>query len=612
MGYSQKNTSMKFIYILLVAFTLQANAQTQTTIIEYQSWTGASGCNIFSSSTSIPATLNNNSINVSHLSTVGQPVYDGTNNAVSLSSNPNGGNTIGTEFRIDYDFHVGSSYKITMNAIGTFNVGQPNLRLNITNSTGSSNQCNGAQLIDPSLSGNLFKNNIIGNGAFQDYDYNYSPMSSALPYLTVACVPNPSSGLQTILIRKITIVETPPAISFSLSPTTVSKICGTALNQTFTANATYIPPGATVSYLWNLGSSSNGWLYNGSPAPQTITTSTNTLSLTTDACSTAPSNVSATVTLNGTNYNAGTVTVSAAAFSISGTPYICTNSSTTFSIANLGCSPTVTWSASPSGIVSIPFPNSVQPTIYYASTGEATITATFSSPCGSGTLTYNVISGSPAPIGTSYYNSNYGSGNTGSISNQYVILGTNHGQPGDNDVAYNYNINDSRFSSITWTPVSAPSGTNYQVVNGGLTLYTYVTYSGTNGSNAITMNLQANGPCGTYSQNITSTAARIGGWGGYSALVYPNPAKGSTNISLVLDNKNRSIVLNDNLKSNSSTKPLIYGIQITNQLGTVVKSLEYKSGVSKINISLAKIPPGIYKLSLFDGVLWDSQQLIVQ
>lgn len=601
---------MKFIFIFVLGFILQANAQTQTTVIDYQSWSGASGCNIFSAATSVPATLNGSSTNVTHRSTVAQPTYDGTNNAVSLESNSNGSNPIGTEYRVEYNFHQGSSYQIVINAYGIYNVGEPNLRINITNSTGTSTQCSGPQTIDPSLSGNLIMNNIVGNGIFRDFTYNYSPMSSALPYLTVANVPNPSSSSQTILIRKITIIETPPAISFSLSPSSVSKICGTSLSQTFTANATYIPPGATVSYLWNLGSSSNGWLYNGSAAPQTITTSGNTLSLTADACASTPSNVSATATVNGTNYNAGTVTLSSPTFSISGAPYICTNSSATFSIANLDCSPTVSWSASPSGIVSISSPNSPQTSINYVSDGNVTITATFSSPCGSGTLTYAVTSGSPAPIGTSNYNSNYGSGSTSSISSQYVILGANHGQPGDNDVAYNYNINDSRFSSITWTAVSAPSGTSYQIVNGGLTLYTYVTYAGTNGSNTITMNLQASGPCGTYSQNITSTAARISGWGGYSMIVAPNPAKGSTKISLVPD---ASKTKGNSVQQNITTQaPLIRTILLINQEGKTVRTYEYKAGVSTIDISLANIPTGFYKLSISDGVNWTSQQLIVQ
>ncbi len=601
---------MKFILIFLIGFVLQANAQTQTTVIDYQSWSGASGCNIFSAATSVPATLNGNSINVTHRSTVAQPTYDGTNNAVSLESNPNGGTAIGTEYRVEYNFHQGSSYQIVINAFGIFNVGQPNLRINITNSTGTSTSCSGPQTIDPSLSGNLIMNNIIGNGVFRDFTYNYSPMSSALPYLTVANVPNPSSSSQTILIRKITIIETPPPISFSLSPTSVSKLCGTALSQTFTANATYIPPGASVSYLWNLGSSSNGWLYNGSAAPQTITTSGNTLSLTADACGTTPSNVSATATVNGTNYSAGTVTLSSPAFSISGAPYICTNSSATFSIANLDCSPTVSWSASPSGIVSISSPSSPQTSINYVSDGDVTITATFSSPCGSGTLTYALTSGNPAPIGTSNYLSNYGSGSSSSISSQYVVLGANHGQPGDNDVAYNYNLNDSRFSSITWTPVSAPSGTSYQVVNGGLTLYTYVTYTGTNGSKAITMNLQASGPCGTYSQNITSTAARISGWGGYSMIVAPNPAKGTTKVSLAPDaTKTKANGLQQNVATQA---PLIRTILLINQAGKTIRTYEYKAGVSTIEISLANIPTGLYKLSISDGVNWTSQQLIVQ
>ena len=47
-------------------------------------------------------------------------------------------------------------------------------------------------------------------------------------------------------------------------------------------------------------------------------------------------------------------------------------------------------------------------------------------------------------------------------------------------------------------------------------------------------------------------------------------------------------------------------------MGVIVKTFEYKAGISSVNIPLSGLSAGIYKLSVFDGTNWTSQQLIIK
>ena len=150
-----------FILFLSIFYNNSVVAQT---IINYQTWTGASGCNIFSSAINVPATINGSNGSIAHRSNIGQPTYAGgivLNCEAELDGN---GNTIGykgTEYGLTYNFFKqGYSYKININA-AWFNSGTSSyapLRL-LPNSGGisTSTQCNGVDNIDPNLSGNLFK-----------------------------------------------------------------------------------------------------------------------------------------------------------------------------------------------------------------------------------------------------------------------------------------------------------------------------------------------------------------------------------------------------------------------------------------------------------------------
>lgn len=579
-----------FMYFSSISFS--------QTIINYQTWTGASGCNIFASLTNVPATINGTNSNIAHLTAIGQPTYDNVNKSVNLVSEIiNSSQNQGTEYRTTVNFKLGYSYTITINAARIMSQqtgANVLLRLDLNNGgSGGNTLCNGTGIIDANASGNLKQSLPITLTSFADYIFNYSSLSAAQTYLMVAAIPPAGSVYQTILIRKITIVETPPPPSFTVSPTSVSKVCGTALTQTFTANGSNIPQGATVSYLWNLGSASNGWLYNSAPAPQTITTTANTLSLTAVACGIAPgNNITVTATVNGTNYNAGTVTVSAAAFSINGPATICSGGTPpTYSILNLGCSPTVSWSASPLNIVNIGTPNLPTTSISYANSGTVTLTANYTSACGNGSLTKTISAGNPMPTGTSSYSSNCS-------ANYFNVLNTSLSTicSANTIIDFNYNIVDSRFSNFVWTPVSVPAGATWY--GNGSNLQMAVRTPTSQGQNSETIALSATGPCGVYNVNFTSSAAYVGG---FNFTVAPNPSQ--DNVTVSSDNQTLS---------KSSSQNLIYAIKITDHFGTLRKSVEYKSGVTSIKISLTELNSGLYLISVFDGNKWNSKQLVIQ
>jgi Zn-dependent metalloprotease len=97
------------------------------------------------------------------------------------------------------------------------------------------------------------------------------------------------------------------------------------------------------------------------------------------------------------------------------------------------------------------------------------------------------------------------------------------------------------------------------------------------------------------------------GYGAINYTVAPNPAQNDITVSAIT-NSNLT-----NAKTKTISPPnLIYGIKITNALGILKKSVEYKSGIRSIKISVAGLNAGTYTLSVFDGQQWQSQTIIIQ
>ena len=596
-------------YVLFVSLTCSLKLIGQT-IIDYENWTGASGYNIFYSATNTPtnnvdvsATMNGTTSTIAHRSTIGQPEYSTTNKAAYLRCYAivdGNGNTIGykgTEYRIAFNFKSNFRYKIVINAAcikasssGTF----ANLRL-LPNSGGSSisNQCNGPNDIDQNTSGGLYTTNSMTNGAtFQNYEYTYNAFTSTQSYLNIAAVPPIGSGNQEILIRKITITETAPAASFTLSPATVNATCGSSVTQTYTITNVNNTPGVTY-YTWNLGSANNGWLYNGSPALQTITTTTNTLTLTSATCSSVLSNVSATAHTSSTTYNTNVSSSSIVQpfLMIDGANAVC--STETYVINNLPCSATVSWDASPSGIVTTST-NGSQVTVTRIANGTITLTATIANACGrSFPLQKNNISVTTAPTGIAI--SQYSNLQMCNSDTYFQVLSASGFYPysGSLTVAEHNSV-----ANVTWTLSPFSSGTDWQWEASGSS----VTVSTKKNNLTLGLRATATNACGSTYRDYTFNSGEcvgieaIGGGEVESYSLSPNPTTGALSVSLTKKDPSASIE----------------EIIIKNKVGAVIRRQKFSDKSRSRTLHLQDLPTDVYLIQLFDGKQWQSAKIIKQ
>lgn len=389
-----KKIYLRIVLSMLFLFITFFFAFSQT-FIRYNTWTGASGCNIFSdpnnSSTviNVPCTVDATNTTIPHLTALGQPTYDNTAKTVNLVSEIKNGQNQGTEYRITVNFKQNYSYKITITAARVMSQqtgANVLLRTDLNNGgSGSNNQCNGTAIIDASGSGNLKRSLPVTNSTFStadtNYVYDYPFLSAAQAYLMIAAVPPAASVLQTIFIRRIKIEETPPPITFTLTPNPIPVTCGTTTPVVLTVNNVYSSPGVT-GYTWNLGAN-NTWQYNGSPAPSSIPTFTNTLTLS-PTCGVAPTSITATATIGSSSYQANTANISLTipTMSINGSGEFCSGTSN-YTIDNLPCNASVSWSVYPSNanIVSLSCTSCSSTTLTKTGNGIVTLIATITA-CG--------------------------------------------------------------------------------------------------------------------------------------------------------------------------------------------------------------------------------------
>jgi hypothetical protein len=336
---------------IMAPFFSQGQTTTSTTI-DY-STLSTSNCNALSSAVTISGK--------SHETTNGQPRTSNGFLLLDVANNTAGNAPLGTEYKLSYQFTHTNTYKIKIHAIADPNVPSsepfPQIRLGFTSvGVANASNCTGPKGIDisPSTTSSNTQNIIFGN-QIQVFTYNLDLFNQSPGVLFVSALPKSTTTSATIIISKIVIEETVPAPApahFSITPATTSVTCGTIDQvKTFTVNNDNNSPG-TLSYTWNLGSN-NGWVFNGSPAPASITSTSNTIQLIAPAGATTLSNVSANVTLNGAFHSTVTSTVTVVppqyTFAISGPALICNSSD--YSIPNLPAGASVTWSLAQSASV---------------------------------------------------------------------------------------------------------------------------------------------------------------------------------------------------------------------------------------------------------------------
>lgn len=557
--------------LLSTVFLINTIAISQT-VIDYSAWS-TSQCNAFYPSASVNS--------ITHTSTCGQPAYNSTNNDVVLDCKITSSITYGTEYKIAYNFRQGYSYSIKINAWAiTFNSNDPFPKLRVdfnSASNGSGTSCNGSETINATSSLTANNNQAISTGGFIDYTFNYSSLSTAYSFLYISAIPPANTVYSSIEIKKVTITETGTAeLSF---PTSLPITCGTTTPQTFTVSNPNNVQNIT-SYEWNLGSSSNGWLYNGSAAPQNISTTSNSITLTPDCASTL-SNVSVTVRVNNQDYKTYNCSVSMTSpnMSIDGGSSFCSGTSSSYSISGLTCDGTVTWSASPSGIVTINSPSSTQTTLTKITNGEIVLTATITTAC-SGS---NIVVQKTVDVGTP--------GVDGVATNTYYVDDTFAlvlYPDAYNLACTNYFVNTDMHitgatSTATWSKISSSGGTViWTASNNNLHLEIKST-----GGTAL-FQITASNSCGNTVQEYEWLASDCSGEYALAYKVSPNPASDNIQVSS---------------KDKSNT---IQEIRITDQTGTLKKRFVYDTKLNSVQINISSLPLGVYYLQIFDGTGWSS------
>ena len=605
-------------FLVLVIFVGTNLLSFSQTIIDYHAWTTASGCNIFSDPNNastvinVPASINLISSTVSHLTSIGQPVYDNVNKTVNLESRiVSGSMNHGTEYRMTVNFKANASYKVTVTAIRIMaqQIGSNVLLRTDLNDGGSggNNQCNGTGSIDATngTSGlgkslQIVKSSfsLDPNSAIDDYVFEYPSLASAQTYLMIAAIPPAGSVTQTILIRKIKIEETTPAPTFTIAPTPVSIACGSSTSKTFVVTNVYSSPG-TLSYVWNLSSSSNGWIYNGNPAPQTFTTATNSIVLTSSPTASSVSNVSVTVKLNGANYTTLTSTVTLntnfGSLSINVPATRCPSGS--FSVNNIPSGGIVNWQANPVNIVSFPNPPTGNPINISKLGGNGTVNIT-------AIVSVNQCS-QPVPGVYLYYGqfSTTGSYTIGS-SAPVTAMGTGANYvPPANIITFTVN-NNGKLPGSSFT-IQKVYGNAFVNVFGNTVTFSLGNYSSTNPANGvITLLTTVATSCGNTTQSFSFTTQ--GQCASCNSLVMqanPNPANDFMKIKLV--NNDISLL---------SSKTNISNVQISDKMGKIVYSNIFKFATisSEIVIPVFNLKNDIYTIKIFNGVEWKSQKIIIQ
>lgn len=175
-----------------------------------------------------------------------------------------------------------------------------------------------------------------------------------------------------------------PNPTFTLSPTSLTFVCGTPQTKTFTVS-TPNNNSCPTSYLWDLGAN-NGWLYNGSPAPASFSSSTSSITLTSANGNVLPSIVNVTPIVNGVNYSQMSCSTSFSSFTsnatVNGNIVICPGGNSVYTISGLGAGNTVTWSSSNTAVATISNATQSLVTVNGVSNGLVNLVATITNSCG--------------------------------------------------------------------------------------------------------------------------------------------------------------------------------------------------------------------------------------
>ncbi|MBK6937896.1 MAG: hypothetical protein IPH18_14185 [Chitinophagaceae bacterium] len=375
----------------------------------------------------------------------------------------------------------------------------------------------------------------------------------------------------------IVVLRAAAALTISASPNTVA--CGSTSPVVFTIDNTSSLTGIT-GYMWELGNNNN-WTYNGSPAPSSIYTTTNTLTLS-PVCGTSLVSPSASVVLTnaGNTCNipvpAPTLTVTAPSLSIQGTQSLCSGTEN-YLIVGAPCNSPAIWSIEPgTGIANLNSTNGVSTSLTKVSDGKIVLTAKVASCATEYPVTL------PIQVGT-YTSSDFtltaSSGSNGYLSwCPNTTYGFTLGGP-----ASNY----SWYYPTGWTPnyisgyicaIRSPS-TSYPPTGDVSCTFTE--------------------PCGTTISKTIFVAYSSSGCSPITEPAYtywPNPVTYS--ISVSVSSANMGLIT-------------IRAIEIVNASNYMtVFSQNYGTGVTNTSVTTYYYQPGNYLLRVYDGTTWRTYQFV--
>lgn len=533
-------------------------SQTITYKIDYTTaGLSSSSCNVFATPTTVGSYI--------HQTSFGNPNFNG-NALVLLANTYSTAQTFAEQYGINFPFVKNYRYKLelddaNMQIVTGNGYNFPNLAINVGNTNDGTNTSTAC--VDPPLVSLDKLNNyawhcllptktpnatVVFDGWMPTQNYTYLLISNYFPDNTV-----PATFVA--YIRQIYISETPP---FQLTPKTVD-ICST-ISQTFTVTPNFAVSNIT-NYVWNLGGTNNGWLYNNAPAPATITTTNNSITLNVAGTKT-PNNIFVTVNYNGTSVNTNQSTPVKdpnSIVTIAGPPFLCSNTPGKIYSTNTALS--AAWSTDQTGIVSLSCTNCNSTTLTRLTNGTFTLTAAVS---GCKTASKQI---SP-PISITKQQGSCSSGG----NYQTWLLKVDQPSYGTNWKWTDYDPNNYK---IIYSPNSSSTYVDLYA-NGGTVLLTYTD------------------ACGT----VQSVPAGIYKYCPPSFTITPNPSKSY-------------IVVSDKSLNNTNTGK-IKAIKITDRMGTVRKTYEYKSAINSVKVTVNDLESGVYTLSIYDGQEWNTQSIMVQ
>lgn len=302
---------------------------------------------------------------------------------------------------------------------------------------------------------------------------------------------------------------------------------------------------------------------------------------------------------------------------INGNSSFC-GSSETYSIQTCNNSPlSITWSVTPSGIVSIT-PNGSSVTLNKISTGTITLTATNSSNCQDPfTLTKQIIVGAPAIQG--YYVAQANGSVIKSapiLSNQLVSVSV----PRSYTVQYSIELT-SNLSSVTWNLYGVGNITSMTSTH----LYWTMPASGSSPNNCTVVLNAINGSCpvsGVYPFQVIGLAGY-----GYTMIVSPNPATDNINVQVTQFADTSSAVNSiDAATTKKSTSSVVTTNSTTVSNGSktnfylcnlysnaVVKQWQFQDTKSdNYNLNISGISSGTYILKMEKNNKTTTSKVIVQ